>query len=103
MELLQIEEVDFDNNNLKAVFDGLFNGGFYVTTEFDYDEEQTDNKDDDTGSQDYFEATAISFWDFKTFNSDEEEISINDRELKKIKDMIEFKLIDLLTDYINNN
>ncbi len=103
MELIEIERVDFNNNNLTAVFDGLFKEGFYVETEFAYDEYQLNYADERTGEKDYYYAGNISFWDFEVFNTDEELISINERELKKIKELVEFKLTDLLEDNINNN
>ena len=57
--------------------------------------------------QDYcknrYAATNITFWDFKIFNAENEEITINNRETKKIKQKIEFKLIDSLSDYLNND
>lgn len=101
MELLEIENANFENKNLKAVFDGLFNGGFYVETEFDFDTEETE-AEEETNTQHHIEPTTISFWNFKTFNSDEEPIKINERELKKIKQLVENELTDLLTEELNN-
>ena len=95
MILLEIEELDLNNNTLTAIFDGLFGGGFTVKTDFGYDKEETN-------TQHHIEPTNISFDDFKTFNSDKEEFTINNRELKKIKELVEFKLIDLLTEELND-
>tara|TARA_R110001632_G_scaffold42462_3_gene107532 strand:+ start:527 stop:838 length:312 start_codon:yes stop_codon:yes gene_type:complete len=103
MELLSVENIDYDTNFIECLFDGILKEGFYITTDFDFDKEQVDYKDDDTGSYDYFEAVNISFWDFKTFNSENELIGINERELKKIKELVEFKLTDLLEIYLNEN
>lgn len=102
MNLLEIENLDTDNNTLTAVFDGLFGGGFTVKTDFCYDVEQIEFAEEETNCQDCFEPTNISFDEFKTFNSDEEEFTINNRELKKIKELVEFKLIDLLTEELND-
>lgn len=103
MELLEIENLDYEAKFIEVLFDGMLKEGFYVTTEYDFDIEQIEYEDDRTGQQDYYEATNISFWDFKIFDADENEISFNDRETKKVKELIEFKLIDLLEDEINNN
>lgn len=102
MELLQIEEIDYDNQTLTAVFDGLFETGFYIKTDYDFDKYQEEFKDDDLGLVDYFLPEAISFWNWKAFNSDEEPISINARETKKIKQLVENELIDTLTKEIND-
>jgi len=101
MILLEIEDLDLDNNTLTAVFDGLFGGGFTVKTDFGYDKEETE-AEEETNTQYHIEPTNIWFDEFKTFNSEEEEFSINDRELKKIKELVEFKLIDLLTEELND-
>lgn len=103
MELLEIENLDLENNNFKAVFDGMFPQGFYIKTEFDYDDEVVESACEETNYKESLAATNISFHDFKIFNSDSELISVNDRETKKIKQLIEFKLIDSLNDYLNNN
>jgi len=102
MELLEVENFDFEESNMKVLFDGFLKEGFYVTTEFSYDEEVTQKEDFYLGLKEYKSAMFIVFYNFKTFNSEDEEISINNRELKKIKDMVEFKLIDLLEEEINN-
>jgi hypothetical protein len=102
MELLAVEQIDFETNFIEVLFDGLFKEGFYVTTEFDYDVELIDVADEDTNCKEWKEPTNISFWDFKTWDNEEEEISINNRELNRIKQLVEFKLIDLLTEEINN-
>tara|TARA_R110002153_G_scaffold23901_2_gene76809 strand:- start:1705 stop:2016 length:312 start_codon:yes stop_codon:yes gene_type:complete len=103
MELLGIENLDLENNFIEVLFDGLFTEGFYVTTEYDYDKDQVEHKDEETNCIDYYAACNITFWDFKIFNVENELITINDRELKKIKELVEFKLIDLLSDELNNN
>jgi hypothetical protein len=103
MELLEIENLNLESNNLTAVFDGLFTEGFVVKTEFSYDEEIIEEEEEETNCKNIFAPTNLKFWDFKTYDSDENEISINDRELKKIKELVEFKLIDLLSDELNNN
>tara|TARA_R110002012_G_scaffold152999_1_gene312944 strand:+ start:139 stop:450 length:312 start_codon:yes stop_codon:yes gene_type:complete len=103
MELLEIENLNLESNNLTAVFDGLFTEGFVVKTEFSYDEEIIEEEEEETNCKNILAATNINFWDFKTYDSQENEISINDRELKKIKELVEFKLIDLLSDELNNN
>ena len=103
MELLEIENLDLENNCIEVLFDGLFTEGFYVTTDFDYDKDQVEHKDEDTNCRDYYAACNITFWDFKIFNVENELITINNRELKKIKQLIEFKLIDSLETYLNNN
>ena len=38
MELLEIENLNLESNTLTAVFDGLFSEGFYVESNFSYDE-----------------------------------------------------------------
>lgn len=103
MELLEIENLDLENNCIEVLFDGLLIEGFYVTSEFDYDKDQVEHKDEDTNCIDYYAACNITFWDFKIFNVENELITINDRETKKIKQLIEFKLIDSLEPYLNNN
>jgi hypothetical protein len=102
MELLSIEDIDFDKQELKAVFDGLFEGGFYVESNYDFDKIQDEFFEEETNSKDYFLPEAITFWDWKVFNSDEEPISINNRESKKIKQLVENELIDVLTKEIND-
>ncbi len=103
MEIVGFDEIDFENNYIEVLFDGLFKEGFYVKTEFDYDIEVLEEEDYRTGCRHYEGARNVTFFDFKTFNAEEEEISINDRELNKIKQLVEYKLIDLLEDEINNN
>jgi hypothetical protein len=103
MELIEIENLDLESNELTVVFDGLFPEGFIVKSEFSYDNELIEEKDEDTNCKNVIGATNIKFWDFKTFDSQENEISINDRELKKIKELVEFKLIDELSNELNNN
>ncbi len=102
MDLLEIEKIDFKNNTLVAVFDGMFKGGFRVETEFDYDKEQIEVEDNRTGCKDYYEATAISFWFFKLIDSEDKEFTVSERETKRIKQLVEFQLIDLLEIEINN-
>ena len=103
MELIEIENLDLESNELTVVFDGLFPEGFVVKSEFSYDNELIEEKDEETNCKDVVGATNIKFWDFKTFDSEENQISINNRELKKIKELVEFKLIDLLSYELNNN
>ena len=103
MELLEFENLDLERNFVEVLFDGLFLEGFYVTTEFDYNDEQVEFKDSETNCKNRYAATNITFWDFKIFNAANEEITINNRETKKIKQKIEFKLIDSLSDYLNND
>tara|TARA_R110002020_G_scaffold65330_3_gene172588 strand:+ start:4245 stop:4556 length:312 start_codon:yes stop_codon:yes gene_type:complete len=102
MELLEIENLNLESNNLTAVFDGLFTEGFVVKTEFSYDEETIEEEEEETNCKEILAPTNLNFWDFKTYDSDENEISINDRELKKIKELVEFKLIDELSNELNN-
>ena len=102
MELIEVEDFDFEESNMKVLFDGLFKEGFYVTTEFSYDEEIIQEEDYNLGLKEIKTAMFINFYNFKIFNAANEEISINDREKKRIKQLIEFKLIDLLEDEINN-
>ena len=103
MELLEIENLDLESNTLTALFDGLFSEGFIVKSDFSYDTELIEEKEEETNCKNVIGATNIKFWDFKTFDSEENEISINDRELKKIKELVEFKLIDELSNELNNN
>jgi len=103
MELLKFENLDLESNFVEVLFDGILRNGFYVETEFSYDTEILEEEEEETNCKDVIGATNLKFWDFKTFDSDENEISINDRELKKIKELVEFKLIDLLSDELNNN
>ena len=102
MELLEIENLDLESNTLTAVFDGLFSEGFIVKSDFSYNEETIEEEEEETNCKEILAPTNLNFWDFKTFDSQENEISINDRELKKIKELVEFKLIDLLSDELNN-
>ena len=102
MELLSVEQIDLDTNFIEVLFDGLFKEGFYVTTEFDYDVEIVEQEEEETNCKELKEPTNIYFSDFKTFDAENEKININNRELKKIKQLVEFKLIDILTDEINN-
>ena len=101
MNLLEIEDLDLDNNTLTVVFDGLFIEGFRVEAEFSFDKEETE-AEEETNTKKHIEPTNIYFNEFKTINSEEEEFSINDRELKKIKQLVEFKLIDVLTEELND-
>ena len=103
MEIVGVENFDTDENCIKVLFDGLFQQGFYVKTEFDYDIEVVQEEELGVGCQEIKAARDISFWDFKIYNAEDEEITINNRETKKIKELVEFKLIDLLDDEINNN
>jgi len=103
MEIVGVENFDTDENYIEVLFDGLFHEGFYVRTEFDFEVEIVQHEELSVGCQEIKVARDISFWDFKIFNAEEEEITINDRETKKIKELVEFKLIDLLDDEINNN
>ena len=103
MEIVGFDLIDFDKNEIEVLFDGLFQQGFYVKTEFDYDIEVVQEEELAVACREIKAATNITFFDFKTFNSEEEEISINNRELNKIKQLVEFDLIDLLDDEINNN
>ncbi len=86
MELLDFKNLDLDSKFVEVFFDGVWIEGFYVETYFDYDEEE-DLKNN-------ILATNITFWEFKIFKADAELITFNDRETKKIKQMIELKLIE---------
>jgi len=99
MELIEV--ASFDENYIEVLFDGLFQEGFYITTEFDYEVEIVQHEDLSVGCVEIKVATNITFYDFKTFDAANDEISINDREEKRIKQLIEFKLIDLLDEEIN--
>lgn len=103
MELVEVGLFDTKENIIRVYFDGLFQEGFYVITEFDFEVEVIQEEEYNLGLKEIKVAKDISFWDFKIFNAANEEISINDREEKRIKQLIEFKLIDLLDDEINNN
>jgi len=102
MELISVEGIDFDTNFIELLFDGIFKEGFYVTTEFDYDIEVVDAGDSITNCREVKGATNITFWYFQVWNAENEEVEINERELKKIKQLVEFKLIDLLCDELND-
>jgi len=101
MELIEIALFDPKENYIEVLFDGLFKEGFYITTEFDYDIEILQHEELEVGCVEIKAATNITFYDFKIFNAANEEISINDRELNKIKQLVEYKLIDLLDEEIN--
>ncbi len=103
MELIEVGLFDTKENIIRVYFDGLLQEGFYVITEFDFEVEVIQEEEYNLGLKEIKVAKDISFWDFKIFNAANEEISINDREEKRIKQLIEFKLIDLLEDEINNN
>ena len=100
MELIEV--ASFDENYIEVLFDGLFQEGFYITTEFAYDIEIVQEEELAVGCQEIKAATNITFFDFKIFNAANEEITINKRETKKIMLMVEFKIIDLLDEEINN-
>ena len=102
MEIVGFDLIDFDKNEIEVLFDGLFQQGFYVKTEFDYDIEVVQEEELAVGCQEIKAATNITFFDFKIFNAANEEITINKRETKKIMLMVEFKIIDLLDEEINN-
>ena len=102
MELLQVENLDLENGTISVVFDGILKGGFWVDADFSYDEETLEEEDLDTNCKKVLGATNIIFWDFIITDCEEEVISINNRELTKIKQLVEFKLIDLLSDELNN-
>jgi hypothetical protein len=103
MELLEVENLDLESSFIEVLFDGILKEGFYVESNFSYDTELLEEEEEETNCKDILAPTNLKFWDFKTFDSQENEISINDRELKKIKELVEFKLIDLLSDELNNN
>ena len=103
MELLEVESINYDTNEVEVLFDGVFQNGFIVKTDFDYDKEQTEFEDSRTGERDYFEATNISLWYLTLMDVEGKEFTINNRELNTIKQMIENELTNLLTDYINDN
>ena len=103
MELLEVENLDLESSFIEVLFDGILKEGFYVESNFSYDTELLEEEEEETNCKDILAPTNLNFWDFKTFDSQENEISINDRELKKIKELVEFKLIDLLSDELNNN
>ena len=100
MEIIDIQT--FEENYIEVLFDGLFHEGFYIKTEFDYGIEVVQEEELSVGCQEIKAATNISFFDFKIFNAANEEISINNRETKKIMELVEFKIIDLLDEEINN-
>jgi len=102
MELIEVENLDLESNKVTVVFDGLFPEGFIVKSEFSYDTELLEEKEEETNCKDVIGASNIQFWGFETFDSEDNEISINNRELKKIKELVEFKLIDELNDELNN-
>jgi len=102
MELIEVENLNLESNEVTVVFDGLFPEGFIVKSEFSYDTEFLEEKEEETNCKDVIGASNIQFWDFETFDSEENKISINNRELKKIKELVEFKLIDELNDELNN-
>ena len=102
MELLEVENLDLESSFIEVLFDGILKEGFYVESNFSYDTELLEEEEEETNCKDILAPTNLNFWDFKTFDSQENEISINDRELKKIKELVEFKLIDLLSDELNN-
>jgi hypothetical protein len=101
MELLEIENIDFENNKATVIFDGLFETGFTVKVEFDYDEE-VEEAEEETNTQRHVEPTAFSFIEFETLKVDGSKFNLNNRELTKIKQLVEFKLIDLLTKELND-
>lgn len=100
MELIEV--ASFDESNIEVLFDGLFQEGFYITTEFAYDIEVVQEQDLAVACREIKAATNITFFDFKIFNAANEEITINKRETKKIMLMVEFEIIDLLDEEINN-
>jgi hypothetical protein len=102
MEIIGVENFDTDENIIEVLFDGLFKEGFTVKTEFDFEVEVIQEEELRVGCKEIKVATDITFWEFKMFNAEEEEITINDKEEKRIKQLVEFKLIDLLDDEINN-
>ena len=102
MEVLEVENFDFEEKNMKVLFDGLFKEGFYVTTEFDYDVTVC-AAEPEIGLKEWTEPLCLTFFSFKTFNAANEQISINNRELKKIKQLVHFQLIELIAEEINNN
>ena len=103
IDLLEVENIDLETNFIEVLFDGMFKEGFYVTTEFDYNVIVEQFEDFDNGVQEHKIPTEISFWDFKTFNAEGEQIKINDRDSQRIKQLVEFKLIDILIDEVNNH
>ena len=101
IDLLEISEIDFNKANLVALFDGLFEEGFIVDTDFEYDKVQEEFRDDDLGLNDYFLPENISFWYLKITKANGEEVSFSDRITNTIKHEIEDKLYDLLLTEIN--
>ena len=101
MELLEIEVIDFELITLTAVFEGFFLEGFTVEVEFDYHEWE-DPEDLASGLKQHVTPSNIYFTEFKTLKEDGQVFSINNRELKKAKQLVEFKLIDLLTEELND-
>jgi len=100
MEIIDIQT--FEENYIEVLFDGLFQEGFYVKTEFDYDIEVVQEEELAVACKEIKAARNITFFDFKIFNAANEEITINKRETKIIMLMVEFKIIDLLDEEINN-
>ncbi len=61
MELIEIENLDLESNELTVVFDGLFPEGFFVKSEFSYDNELIEEKDEETNCKDVIALLILSF------------------------------------------
>ena len=103
MELLKFENLDLQNDFVEVLFDGILDEGFFVETDFSYDKSILEEPQETNHFVTTYEAINVYLWNFKIYNVNNEQISVNKRETKKIKQLIEFKLIDSINDYLNNN
>ena len=102
MELLQIDEIELDTQFLIATFDGLFDTGFYIETEYDFDKIREQQEETEVNLKEHYIPENITFWNWKAFNSNQKKISINNRETKKIKQMVENELTNILIKHLND-
>jgi hypothetical protein len=96
--MLILESVNFDEDNqeVRADFGGFLEDGFYITSDVDFDEVTDDEADFEIGLKESILIENFLFWDFKIFNSANEEVSFNKTLTIEIKQEVENELIKQL-------
>lgn len=101
ISLLEIDGIDYDTEELTAVFDGIFREGFIVRCSFTYDDYKEQKEDLELGLGNYYLPNNIIL-DNISIEHEEIKVDINKREMSVIKNEIENKLTELLEIYLND-
>ena len=101
INLLEIEEIDYEKEELTAVFDGAFPEGFIVKCLFSYDAKIDQKEDESLGLREHWVAENIVLH-YIVIERDEVKINLNKTEMITIKNEIENKLTELLENYLND-